>query len=217
MARKSAWKWCRRAFKPPGAKNPTRGSQKSHRGKRFPPPREVKSPTGGDALCHRGRSLTPTDGRLRYLETCCSCSVCRKVASVEQRRPIRAGSVPTSFLRLSDDGRAAALRPARRDSPPCSLRLSALLDETLRPTCIRVRRRVVWSTAESCVEYGGELCGARRSVGKVRSESRSVMGGEGACPNGRAWFNPLTSVVQSIDALASIHRRASVDPLTSSR
>ena len=56
------------------------------------------------------------------------------------------------------------LRPIWRDSPPCLTRLSALLDTTLRLTCIKVRRRVVESKAESCLMYGGALEGRGRRV-----------------------------------------------------
>ena len=49
------------------------------------------------------------------------------------------------------------LRRPWREPPPYMAKLSALLDTTLRPTCIKVRRRVVKSTAESCLMYGGAL------------------------------------------------------------
>ena len=49
------------------------------------------------------------------------------------------------------------LRRSWREPPPYMAKLSALLDTTLRLTCIKVRRRVVESTAESCLMYGGAL------------------------------------------------------------
>ena len=49
------------------------------------------------------------------------------------------------------------LRRSWRKPPPYMARTSALLDTTLRLTCIKVRRRVVESTAESCLMYGGAL------------------------------------------------------------
>ena len=49
------------------------------------------------------------------------------------------------------------LRRSWREPPLYMAKLSALLDTTLRPTCIKVRRRVVKSTAESCLMYGGAL------------------------------------------------------------
>ena len=51
--------------------------------------------------------------------------------------------------------------------------LSALLDETLRLTCVKVRRRVVRSTAESCLKYGGESERGGRRVVRTRSERLS--------------------------------------------
>ena len=55
------------------------------------------------------------------------------------------------------------LRRLWQDPPPYMAKLSALLDKTLRRTCIKVRRRVAWSTAESRLKYGGalELSGRR--------------------------------------------------------
>ena len=63
---------------------------------------------------------------------------------------------------LGDIGHHSALfdetlRRSWREPPPYMAKLSALLDTTLCPTCIKVRRRVVESTAESCLMYGGAL------------------------------------------------------------
>ena len=64
--------------------------------------------------------------------------------------------------------------PARRlRRRPRVTTLSALLAETLRLTCIKVRRRVARSTAESCLKHGGESeRGGRRTV-RTRSEGLS--------------------------------------------
>ena len=86
------------------------------------------------------------------------------------RRPtIEVASPGTPALPPPTGGNS--LRPARRNPPPYMVRLSALLDETLRLTCVKVRRRVVRSTAESCLEYGGESERDGRRVVRTRSES----------------------------------------------
>ena len=79
------------------------------------------------------------------------------------RRPAEMPPPSTPTLPPSTGG--SSLRPARRNPPPYMAGLSALLDETLRLTCIKVRRRVIRSTAESCLKYGGESeRGGRRGV-----------------------------------------------------
>ena len=85
------------------------------------------------------------------------------------RRP--AEMPPPSTPTLPPPTGGDTLRPARRNPPPYMAGLSALLDETLRPTCIKVRRRVIGSKAESCLKYGGEAERSGRRVVRTWSES----------------------------------------------
>ena len=78
------------------------------------------------------------------------------------RRP--AEMPPPSTPTLPPPTGGDSLRPARRNPPPYMAGLSALLDETLRLTCVKVRRRVAWSAAESRKGVVGELFGRGRRV-----------------------------------------------------
>ena len=87
------------------------------------------------------------------------------------------------------------LRRSWRDSPPYMARLSALLDTTLRLTCIKVRRRVVESTAESCLEYGGELeRRGRRVVQTSIYRSHDLLRATSRPPWRFRWTDRTTSV-----------------------
>ena len=81
---------------------------------------------------------------------------------------------PSGTPTLPSSTGGSSLRLVRRNHPPYMAGLSALLDETLRLTCVKVRRRVIGSKAESCLGYGGESGrGGRRSV---RTGSESLAG-----------------------------------------
>ena len=83
------------------------------------------------------------------------------------------------------------LRRSWRKPPPYMARTSALLDTTLRPTCIKVRRRVVKSTAESCLMYGGEAVG---ELFKRRYIVPTIFCGQSPDPFGVFGSTPLGAV-----------------------
>ena len=87
------------------------------------------------------------------------------------RRPAEMPPPSTPTLPTPTGGNS--LRPVRQNPPPYMSGLSALLDENLRLTCIKVRRRVIRSTAESCLKYGGESERSGRRTVRTRSERLS--------------------------------------------
>ena len=140
--------------------SPSRPSAGNH-----PPPlafsagwlRKVGTPVWKGSACRQGQG--------RHADMCPPGLPTRAYRSADITPP----GTPT----LPSSTGGSSLRPARRNPPPYMARLSALLDETLRPTCIKVRRRVVRSKAESCLGYGGESGrGGRRTV-RTRSECLS--------------------------------------------
>ena len=122
---------------------------------------------------------------------------------MEIRQPANMPPSGTPTLPSSTGG--SSLRPARRNPPPYMAGLSALLDENLRLTCIKVRRRVIRSKAESCLGYGGESeRGGRRTV-RTRSESLAGLM--------RRYPTPLAISVDRLGRLGLPTRGASVDRL----
>ena len=122
---------------------------------------------------------------------------------MEIRQPANMPPSGTPTLPSSTGG--SSLRPARRNPPPYMAGLSVLIDENLRLTCIKVKRRVIRSKAESCLGYGGESeRGGRRTV---RTGSESLAGLM------RRYPTPLAISVDRLGRLGLPTRGASVDRL----